>query len=194
MATLSQAGLPGVSNGILMPRMKNRWRLTFQGISGGVGNGNDLSMQCVNAARPSLTFEEVKLHRYNSIAYIAGKHDWEAMSVTVEDDITSKAGTVIQNQLELQQKLIGASGPFFAAAATASTYKFGSKLEMLDGDQTVTESWIMEGVYIANANWNEVDYSASEAMTITLSLRFDHARQVLPPNDFGTALGGFVNS
>ncbi len=151
-------------------------------------------MQCINAARPSLTFQEVPLHRYNSIAYIAGKHEWEAMNLTVEDDITGRAGTIIQNQLEMQQKLIGASGPFLAAAATASIYKFGSRLEMLDGDQTVTESWIMEGCYFANANWNEVDYSASEAMTITISMRFDHARQVLPANDFGTALGGFVNS
>ena len=29
MSTVSQMGIPGVGNGIFMPKLKNRWRVTF---------------------------------------------------------------------------------------------------------------------------------------------------------------------
>lgn len=191
MATLSQVGIPGVGNGILMPKLKNRWRVTFQNIGAGQnGNSSDLSMQAITVTRPNLSFEEVKLDRYNSSAYVAGKHTWEAMSLTVQDDVNGKASHIIQNQLEAQQKLIGADGPWLNAASSASAYKFGVKLDLLDGNEQVTERWLVEGCYIASADYGDLDYAASEAVAITLSIRFDHARQELEQLGLGTAIGG----
>lgn len=192
MATLSQVGIAGVGNGILMPKLKNKWRVTFAGIGANQGDSKDLSLQAVNLTRPNLTFEEVPLHRYNSTAYVAGKHVWEPMTLTVEDDIGGKASQIIQNQLETQQKLIGADGPWLASAATASSYKFGTTLEMLDGDERVTEKWKMEGCFIMTVDYGDVDYSSSEASTITLTIRFDHARQELEGQGLETALGGNI--
>lgn len=192
MATLSQVGIAGVGNGILMPKLKNKWRVTFVGIGANQGDSKDLSLQAVNLTRPNLTFEEVPLHRYNSTSYIAGKHVWEPMTLTVEDDITGKASQIIQNQLEAQQKLIGADGPWLATAATASQYKFGAIIEMLDGDERVTERWKMEGCWIMTVDYGDLDYAASEASTITVTMRFDHARQELEGTKLGTAVGGTV--
>lgn len=191
MATLSQVGIPGVGNGILMPKLKNRWRVTFQGVGASAGgNSADLSMQALTVTRPNLTFEQIKLDRYNSSAYIAGKHEWEPCSLVVQDDITGKASGIIRNQLEAQQKLIGADGPWLATAATASAYKFGMKLEMLDGNETVVEQWLLEGCWLAATDFGDMDYSASEAVAISLQVRFDHARQVLEQLGLGTAIGG----
>jgi hypothetical protein len=191
MATLSQAGIPGVGNGILMPKLKNRWRVTFVGIGASAGgNSADLSMQAVTVTRPNLTFEQIKLDRYNSSAYIAGKHEWEPCNLVVQDDITGKASGIIRNQLEAQQKLIGADGPWMATAATASAYKFGMKLEQLDGNETVVEQWLLEGCFIAGSDFGDLDYSTAEAVTITMQVRFDHARQVLEQLGLGTAIGG----
>lgn len=191
MATLSQAGIPGVGNGILMPKLKNRWRVTFVGIGASAGgNSADLSMQAVTVTRPNLTFEQIKLDRYNSSAYIAGKHEWEPCNLVVQDDITGKASGILRNQLEAQQKLIGADGPWMATAATASAYKFGMKLEQLDGNETVVEQWLLEGCFIAGSDFGDLDYSTAEAVTITLQVRFDHARQVLEQLGLGTAIGG----
>jgi len=191
MATLSQAGIPGVGNGILMPKLKNRWRVTFVGIGASAGgNSADLSMQAVTITRPNLTFEQIKLDRYNSSAYIAGKHEWEPCNLVVQDDITGKASGILRNQLEAQQKLIGADGPWMATAATASAYKFGMKLEQLDGNETVVEQWLLEGCFIAGSDFGDLDYSTAEAVTITLQVRFDHARQVLEQLGLGTAIGG----
>ena len=108
MATLSQAGIYGVGNGILMPKLKNRFRVTFSGFGATTSDSKNVSMQATNVSRPNLSFEEVALHRYNSVAYVAGKHSWEPCSVTVEDDITNGASGVIAAQLEKQQRLIAA--------------------------------------------------------------------------------------
>ena len=193
MATLAETGIYGVGNGVLMPKLKNRWRVRFIGV-GSSNNGNNLSMQATNVSRPNLSFEEVALHRYNSIAYVAGKHTWEPCSITIEDDVTNTASTVVAEQLERQQRLIGATGPWLNTEATASAYKFGTVLDLLDGNETITESWKLEGCYIASVDWGELDYSASEAMTMSLSIRFDHGRQVLGSEVNGTAIGGLINN
>lgn len=191
MATLSQIGIPGVGFGILMPKLKNRWVVTFRGIGSGAAPSGDLSWQCKNITRPSLSFEKVKLDRYNSIAYVAGKHEWEECNITLEDDITGLATSVIQSQLEMQQELIGASGLYLAAAATASSYKFGTVLDLLDGGENIVEQWLLEGCWISKSDYGELDYTASEAVTINLSLSFDHARQIIGPDlPAGTAIGG----
>jgi hypothetical protein len=146
----------------------------------------------INTNRPTLTFDEIQLDRYNSRAWIGGKHTWEPLNITVEDDINGRASIVIQDQLERQQKLIGADGPWLNAASTANDYKFASKLEMLDGYEGVTEVWVMEGCWLQNATYGDLDYAASEVITISLAIRFDHARQELPPTNYNTALGGFI--
>lgn len=189
-------GIPGAGSGILHPRLKNKWRITFQDIGRAVSgiNSRNLTMQATTVTRPQLEFQEVELHRYNSVAYIAGKHTWSAMNLTVEDDITGLASKVVKGQLETQQRLVGIDldGRWLNTAATGSDYKFGVKLEMLDGDEGVVETWILEGVFIQAADFSDLDYSASEAVTIQLTLRYDHARSIESGDGYGTALGGNV--
>ena len=163
---------------------------------GANGPGKDLTAQAVTISRPNLSFEEVKLDRYNSTAYVAGKHSWEPVSLTVEDDITGLASTVVQQQLETQQRLIGAdssNGQWLNAEPTASGYKFAMKLEMLDGNEAVVETWKLEGCFIQACDWGEMDYSASEAAQINLTIRFDHAFQELGGQGYGTAIGGHAS-
>lgn len=198
MATINDIGIPGVGSGILAPKLQNRWRVSFIGIGGNQGGSNpaNLALQAISVGRPNLSFDEVKLDRYNSTSYVAGKHTWDPCNLTVQDDVTGLASRVIQDQLQMQQYLIGAQGPWLGAGATASAYKFATKLDMLDGHGTgtlsngVLESWLMQGCYIASVNWNNVDYSSSEAVTIELTIRFDHAVQTLNGIGYGTSIGG----
>jgi len=196
MATLSQVGIAGVGNGILHPKHKNRWRALFVGLGGTLGASsgvpNELSMQAVTVTRPSLSYEEVQLDRYNSRAYVAGKHTFEACNMTVEDDVTNKASNAIQTQLERQQRLIGASGPWLNTEATAYGYKFGMQLEMLDGNETVVEAWKYEGCFFSAVDWTDLDYSTGEKVLINLTIRFDHTRQLLIPAVQGSAIGGLI--
>ena len=191
MATINDIGIPGVGSGILQPKLSNRWRVTFSNMGGGV-DSQPLSMQAITATRPVINFEEVELHRYNSKAWVAGKHSFEPMTLTVEDDVTGTAGRVIQDQLQGQQWLIGAQGQWLAARGEGSLYKFVTTLDMLDGNEQVIEQWFIEGCWFQNVDWSEVDYSASEAVKITMMIRYDHARQLIGGYDQGqgVATGG----
>lgn len=198
MATLANFGIPSISSTILHPKMKFLWRVTFLEIGRLVPGTTtrDLSAQATNITRPNLTWEEVTVHRYNSVSTLGGKHTWEPINLTVEDDINGLASKVITAQMETQQRLIGVDldGRWLNRAASGSDYKFGMKLEQLEGDELVLEQWLIEGCHIVNADFGDLDYSASEAATITMSIRYDHARRVDTGAGaaLGTALGGHV--
>lgn len=169
-------GIPGVGSGILQPKLKNKWRVTFANFGGGA-NSQPVSMQAITVTRPTLSFEEVQLDRYNSRAWVAGKHTFEPMTLTLEDDITGTASQVIQEQLQKQQWLIGAEGQWLASAGEGGAYKFVTYLDLLDGNDQVVEKWTSEGCWIQNADYTDLDFAASEAVQITLTIRYDHARQ-----------------
>ena len=88
--------------------------------------------------------------------------------------------------------MIGAEGPFLAASGEGSIYKFVTYLDQLDGNEQVIEKWTVEGCFIQNIDYMDLDYAASEAVQITLTVRYDHARQDLGGYDQGqgVALGG----
>jgi hypothetical protein len=181
MATISQVGgIPGISNGgILQPKFKNRWKLTFSKIGAEGQSSQPLAMQVVKTERPKLSFKEVELHRYNSRAYVASKHEFQPCNVTIEDDLAGNASKIINDQISKQQFLIGAEGPFLAASPEGSLYKFAAKLEMLDGQEQTIETWVMQGCFIQNVDYTDLDYADGDAALINLVIRFDHVYQEL---------------
>ena len=176
MSTIHDFGIPAVGSGILQPKLKHKWRVLFANMGGGT-NSQPLSMQATTVTRPVLTFDEVQLDRYNSKAWVAGKHSFEPMTLTLEDDITGTASQVLQDQLQKQQWLIGAEGQWLASAGEGSNYKFVTMLELLDGNEQIVEQWTVEGCWLQNVDYGDVDYSASDAVLITATIRYDHARQ-----------------
>lgn len=190
MASISEAGIYGVGTGILHPKHRNRWNVIFVGLGRNTGNPIDLSMQTKSLNLPSVQFEEVKLDRYNSVAYVAGKHTFDPLNLSVEDDVTNRATTAIRTQFEAQQRLIGASGPWLNTEATASTYKFKLLINSLDGNETILETWVCQGCWFSANNWGEIDYADGTQRVMQLTIRYDHAYQLADINDLGTALGG----
>lgn len=214
MATIQDMGIDIANQGIYHPKHKNRWKATFTGLGGNrikpnpavgitnVGTANAVTMQVVKMSRPNLTWEENTIHRYNSIAYVAAKHSWDAISITLEDDVNSRASLQLQNQAEKQQLLIGGangtiggaiqSNPnFLQPAAVAEEYKFACELAMLDGGDRILETWVLQGCWFKSLNYGDVDYSAGEQVTIELSMRYDHAYQIVENTNYGTAIGGY---
>lgn len=192
MATINQFGIPGVGQGILQPKLKNRWRVTFSGMGADGSSTQPLSHQAVTVTRPSLSFEEVELHRYNSRAYVAGKYQWEPLQISFEDDVTGSASKVVNDQISKQQFLIGAEGPFLGVGQEGSIYKFSTKIEMLDGQEQSIERWVVQGCFIQASDYTDLDYADSAAVMINLTIRFDHAFQEIEGYNAGegVALGG----
>lgn len=219
MATISDFALDDEHIGIFHPKHKNRWVAYFIGISGernkdtaegggAVTGGNNtadygLTMQVVTFNRPSLSWAEVPLHRYNSVAYVMGKHEWAELSLSLEDDVTGMATAALQTQLERQQFLIGDPSMSYIAGQTdkpnllstgavGREYKFAVLLEMRDGGRVTLERWHLEGCWIKSINWGDLDYSTGDAVKLDVTLRFDHAWQEVLNNTYGNALGGFT--
>ena len=46
MATINDIGIPGIGTGILHPKLKNRWRITFANMGAGA-DSQPLSMQAI---------------------------------------------------------------------------------------------------------------------------------------------------
>lgn len=195
MATLSQFGIPGAGFGILQPKLRYRWQVTFVGLGRLVpaASSREITRQATNINRPNITWEEVTIHRYNTTSYVAGKHSWQTIDFTVEDDLTGLASQAIQAQVETQTRIIGADLPanWLNSAASGSDYKFGTILQQLDGNEGVVETWKLEGCFFTAVNYNDLDYSdGSGAVNINVTMRYDHARQELTGQGYGTALAG----
>lgn len=175
MAVLADMGVLGDGAEILQPMLKNRFRVDFFGIG---TDSQVLTVQVVTVDKPKMSFEEVVLDRYNSRGYLAGKHTFETISIVLESDIGGGVARVIREQLEQQQKIIGMNpAPRMPAARAGNDYKFGIAIRQLDGDEYAYESWYLDGCWIQNADNGDLDYATSEQVKITLTIRFDHARQ-----------------
>jgi len=176
MANINDFGIPGVGTGVLHPKHKNLWRITFANLGGGA-DSQPMSMQAVTVTRPSITFEKIELNRYNTKAFVGGKHTFEPMTLTIEDDVTGSATRVVQEQMNSQQWLIGAQGPWLGKGEEGSLYKFVTYLDMMDGKEEVIEKWVIEGCWLESVDYTDLDYADSAAVQITMQISYDHARQ-----------------
>jgi len=189
MSTIADFGIPeNLTGGILQPMLKDRWRVTFQGLGGGV-ESKPVTVQAVSMTRPNISFEEIELHRYNSRSWIAGKHNYEPITLTIEYDVKGEAGIVLQEQIQKQKWLTGAEGPFLGAAPEGSLYKFVTVLDMLDGREQVIEKWTLEGCWFQVVDYGDLDYAASEAVQTILTIRYDHPRQDIGGYNAGQGIG-----
>ena len=172
------------TQGLLMPKLKFRFRAQFDNF--GVSNPKtELTKQIVSFARPSVTFDPVEIPVYNSRIYIAGKPTWEAVQVVLRDDAGGNVSRLVGEQLQKQYDFMEQ-----ASASSGIDYKFITRLEMLDGgngtsDPTVLETWELYGCFLTNVNYNDADYSSNDAMTITMSVRYDNALQTTSPGGVG---------
>ena len=196
-STLQNFGVPlgtGGRAGILMPKLKNRFRVSLLNFLGGQ-EPVAFTQQVITVARPKVSFEPVEVHAYNSIAYYAGKAKWDTIAVTVRDDISNSVSALIGRQLMYQMNFFNQT-----VATSAGSFKFDMLVETLDGgndngapDDIATfgggaalETWYYEGCFLSDVNYQAFDYATSEAMTIEMTVRFDNAttEQMVPTKGF----------
>jgi hypothetical protein len=60
----------------------------------------------------------------------------------------------------------------------AAGYKKDIELEMLDPTGVVVEKWILQGTFLSNLNFGDLDYSRDDLATIEVTLRMDRCIQV----------------
>ncbi len=180
---IGSTGASPSTQGLLMPKLKYRFRLTFVGFGVSVDT-TELTRQVMDFKRPSAKFEDQVIDIYNSKVHYAGKVAWDPTSVNLRDDaqgqIASLVGEQLQKQFDFAQQ---------ASAASGIDYKFTLISEILDGgngssDPVTLETWTLYGCYLNSVDYEGLDYKASDPVTIALSITFDNAIQT--PAGVGT--------
>lgn len=199
ISTLSRISVPldtqdsASSQGLLMPKLQYRFRVSLENF--GVSTPTtELTKQVISASRPQVEFEEMEIHTYNTRAYLAGKHAWQPITITLREDVNNRVQKLVGEQLQKQFDFFEQS-----SAASGIDYKFTTRIEILDGGNgantpNVLETFELYGCFVQNANYNELDYSNSEPITVELSIRYDNAIQTPENTGVGTNVGRTAGS
>jgi hypothetical protein len=183
----------GGNQGLLMPKLQFRFRLNFLNFGLGSTAGLALTKQVIDCSRPNVTFQEITLPVYNSTLYLAGKHQWQTLSVNVRDDASGSVAKAVGQQIQKQLDFVEQ-----ASAATGQDYKFQLNMEILDGGNgtaapVVLETWELYGCFITTANYNTLNYGTNDVVTIALTIRFDNAIQAPLGSGVGAQISRVAN-
>ena len=178
----------GGNQGLLMPKLQFRFRLNFLNFGLGSTAGLALTKQVIDCSRPNVQFQEITLPVYNSTLYLAGKHQWQTLSVNVRDDASGSVSKAVGQQIQKQLDFVEQ-----ASAATGQDYKFQLNIEILDGGNgtaapVVLETWECYGCFVQTANYNTLNYGTNDVVTIALTIRFDNAIQAPLGSGVGSSI------
>lgn len=163
--------------GLLMPKLQYRFRVTLENF-GVSKETQELTKQVIDATRPTLQFDPIQLDVYNSKIYLAGKHTWNTVNITLRDDVNGSVQKMVGEQLQKQFD-------FFeqASAASGIDYKFVERIEILDGGNGtntpgVLETWELYGCFLTNVEYGSLAYANNDPATVTLTIQYDNAVQL----------------
>jgi len=183
----------GGNQGLLMPKLQYRFRVNFLNI-GTSASTQELTKQVIDVTRPSVSFGEITLPVYNSTMYLAGRHEWQPLTINVRDDASGSVSKLVGQQLQKQMDFVQQ-----ASAASGQDYKFQTNIQILDGGNgtatpVVLETWEVYGCFLQAANYNNLAYGSNEVVTIQMSIRYDNALQAPFAAGVGTTISRTLGS
>ena len=141
------------------PKRKNRWIFALEGI-------DSFLIKTVN--RPSITIEEQEIAFMNSRRYVAGRANFDALSLTLHDPIAPSGAQQVMEWIRTHYESVS------GRAGYADFYKRDCQLKLLDPVGTVVELWDIKGAFLTSAGFGDLDYGSEDPTEISLTLRFDN--------------------
>ena len=142
------------------PKLKNRYVMNLNGLP---------AYLVKTMARPSITFEEVELHHINVKRYVHGKATWEPIEVTLYDPVVPSAAQGVMEWIRLHHESVTGRDGY------SDFYKKDITFNVLGPVRDIVEEWLLKGAFIQAANFNDLDYTSSDPVDISLTLRYDYA-------------------
>lgn len=166
-------------------RRKHRWVFETLGRSSNDLFNETALLMLQSASRPSFKFEQPEMHHNQEVVRFAGKQDWDPVTLVWYDgeqnpDVSGEVYKWLTSVVDLQ----------LIEVALPSDYKMTASLTMLVGATlespgTASEKWIMYGTWPAEVNWQELDYTSTDLMTIEATMRYDRALRYCPNGQSG---------
>jgi hypothetical protein len=191
LTSLNRISVP-TSNGnsgtaLLMPKLQYRFRVILLGF--GVEASTELTKQVSDVKRPTVTFEEMEIPIYNSKVKLAGKPNWDDVTINLRDDANGQVQKLVGQQIQKQFDFMEQ-----ASARSGIDYKFQTNIEMLDGgngalEPSILEKWELYGCFLSSVDYGEANYANNEPMTVALTLKYDNAVQFAGANGAGPERG-----
>lgn len=142
------------------PKLKNRFIMEIDGIP---------AFTIKTAQRPQITFDEVVLEHMNITKYVKGKGRWQTLQITMYDPIVPSAAASVIEWIRLHhESSTGRDG-------YQDMYKKNVVFNVLGPVGDKIEQWTLFGTMIQDAAFGDLDFSSSEPVEITLTLRYDYA-------------------
>lgn len=141
------------------PKQKFRWVMAIEGID---------AFLMKSAARPTYNINENELPFINSRRYVAGRHNFDTISVTLHDGIAPSGAQQVMEWIRTHSESVSGRGGY------ADFYKRDIQLKMLDPVGTVIELWDIKGAFITQANFGDLSYDDEGLVEVQLTLRFDN--------------------
>ena len=142
------------------PKLKNRFIFNVDGIPAYVVK---------TANRPQITFEEVELHHMNVRRYVKGKGAWQTLQVTLYDPIVPSSAQAVMEWIRLSHESVTGRDGY------SDFYKKDVDFQLVGPVGDIVEEWKLKGAFIQDATFGDLDFSSSDPVDITLTLRYDYA-------------------
>lgn len=184
--SINPAG-PGTNTGMLMPKLKYRFRVTLLGF--GTQASTELTKQVIDVSRPKIAFEEIEVPVYNSKIYLSGKPTHEMLTLNVRDDAQGNVIKLVGQQIQKQFDFLEQ-----ASARSGIDYKFTTRVEVLDGGNGALGPQVLEtfecfGCFLQNTDYGDLNYGTNEVATVALSIRYDNILHEAGTVGVGTLVG-----
>ena len=142
------------------PKLQNRFIMDIEGIP---------AYLIKTISRPNVTFNNVVLDHINVKRKIKGKANWEPISCELYDPVTPSGAQAVMEWVRLSHESVTGRDGY------SDFYKKDIGFQVLGPVGDVVEEWLLKGTFIQAANFNDLDFSSSDPVDISLTLRYDYA-------------------
>jgi hypothetical protein len=180
------------NQGLLMPKLKYRFRVIFENF--GVSTPRtELTKQVMDFTRPTVSFEPIDIPIYNSTIKLAGKYSWGDLTCNLRDDAGGNVSKLVGEQLQKQLDFHGTKQLQHLVLTTSSLHDLKCWTAGNGANEPIAlETWEIYGCYLSEVNYNNMDYSESAPVTVSMTIRFDNAVQTPAGSGVGAVIGRTV--
>lgn len=190
----------GISNGSQLLNFGNQPKLGYRFLvrlddfsdEGFDANTRTITRHVVSVTPPDFAQNEVGVDVYASKYFVAGKHSFGDLVLELRNDLDGEVAELVQRQLDKQY-----NAKHQSHYTSAKDIKFTVNILYLDGtnpsDNThpnIKEAFICTGCWIKNVSWGQLQYSSSDPVNMTLTIRPDNVYHIISRGNMSTGGSG----